>query len=206
MRSHVSTVQRRLMNTSSASMHQSRFRPRHPNARQQAIIDRMLRVDHAGEYGAIRIYDGQLAVLRNAPSAPVIEEMRQQEQVHLDTLSDMVPQRRVRPSLLLPLWNVAGYALGASTALLGERGAMACTVAVEEVISEHYNDQLRQLRKEGWEDEEYLKKIIKKHRDEEDEHRHIGLEHDAENAPFYSALSSVIKAGCRAAVYVSERV
>lgn len=80
--------------------------------RVQAIIDRMLRVDHAGEYGAIRIYDGQLAVLGNAPSAPVIEEMRQQEQVHLDTLSELIPRRRVRPSLLLPIWNIAGYALG----------------------------------------------------------------------------------------------
>src|SRR5258708_5872603 len=102
----------------------------------EAHIRRMIRVNHAGEYGAQRIYAGQLAVLGKSSCAPVLESMARQEQAHLDTFSDWMVKRRVRPTLLMPLWHVAGYALGAATALLGEKAAMACTVAVESVIDE----------------------------------------------------------------------
>jgi 3-demethoxyubiquinol 3-hydroxylase len=103
----------------------------------EALVRRMMRVNHAGEYGAKRIYDGQLAVLKRSPVAPVIRRMAEQERRHLEAFEKLLPDRRVRPTALHPLWHAAGYALGAATALLGERAAMACTVAVEEVIDEH---------------------------------------------------------------------
>ena len=113
--------------------------PGDPTPRQ--YVERAIRVDHAGEYGAKRIYQGQLAVLGRSKYGPMIEHMKAQEQVHLDTFSRLIAQRRVRPTALLPIWHVAGFALGAATALLGHRGAMACTVAVEEAIDEHYRAQ-----------------------------------------------------------------
>ena len=109
------------------------------------LIARMIRVDHAGEYGAKRIYDGQLAVLGRSGAAPAIREMAEAEQAHLDTFDTLLVERRVRPTALAPVWHVAGFALGAASALLGERAAMACTVAVEEVIEEHYVDQAEKL-------------------------------------------------------------
>ena len=105
---------------------------------QSTSVARMLRVDHAGEYGAARIYAGQLAVLRRSDAAPVLREMQAQEQQHLDRFADLIASRRVRPTAMLPLWHLAGFALGAATAALGERAAMACTVAVEEAIDAHY--------------------------------------------------------------------
>ena len=103
------------------------------------MLDKMLRVDHAGEYGAIRIYQGQLAVLGRTPVAPVLQEMHDQEKVHLATFNQLLPKYRVRPTVMLPFWDLAGFMLGAGAALLGKEGAMACTVAVESVIGEHYN-------------------------------------------------------------------
>ncbi|MFM7689947.1 MAG: demethoxyubiquinone hydroxylase family protein, partial [Alphaproteobacteria bacterium] len=108
--------------------------PGDPTARE--VVERTIRVDHAGEYGAKRIYEGQLAVLGRTKYGSLIEHMKAQEQVHLDTFSRLIGERRVRPTALLPFWHVAGFALGAATALLGHRGAMACTVAVEEAIDE----------------------------------------------------------------------
>src|ERR1700731_3036940 len=108
-------------------------------------VGRMLRVDHAGEYGAARIYAGQLAVLRRSDKAPVVREMQAQEQQHLDRFADLIAQRRVRPTAMLPLWHLAGFALGAATAALGERAAMACTVAVEDAIDAHYAQQAATL-------------------------------------------------------------
>jgi len=119
---------------------------REKNAATRQIIDRMIRVDHAGEFGADRIYAGQYAVLKNDASVGgTIKHMWDQEKHHLDTFNKYIPKYRARPTLLLPLWNVAGYALGAGTALLGKEAAMACTVAVEASITEHYNDQIRTL-------------------------------------------------------------
>lgn len=169
---------------------------------RRAAVARMIRVDHAGEYGAKRIYQGQLAVLGRGPKGDLIRHMQAQEQVHLDTFSALVARRRVRPTALLPLWHVAGFALGAATALLGERAAMACTVAVEEAIDEHYARQAASLG----EDEAELRGTIERFRAEELEHRDIGLAHEAEQAPAYRLLSAAIKAGCKVAIAASERV
>ncbi|HTZ72022.1 MAG TPA: demethoxyubiquinone hydroxylase family protein [Acetobacteraceae bacterium] len=168
---------------------------------EAARIERMIRVDHAGEYGAKRIYAGQLAVLGNGPKGDVLRHMAAQEQAHLDKFSALIAERRVRPTALLPFWHVAGYALGAVTAALGERAAMACTVAVEEAIDEHYSAQTAALpAAEG-----ALRETIENFRAEEVEHRDIGLAHDAERAVFYPLLRTLIKAGCRAAIAISER-
>jgi ubiquinone biosynthesis monooxygenase Coq7 len=165
-------------------------------------IARIIRVDHAGEYGAKRIYQGQLAILGRGPKGDLIRHMQEQEQHHLDTFAAMIARRRVRPTALLPFWHVAGFALGAATALLGERAAMACTVAVEEAIDEHYAQQAESLG----EDEAELRATIETFRAEELEHRDIGLAHEAEQAPAYRLLSGLIKAGCKAAIAASERV
>jgi ubiquinone biosynthesis monooxygenase Coq7 len=169
---------------------------------RRAELARMIRVDHAGEYGAKRIYQGQLAVLGRGPKGDLIRHMQAQEQVHLDTFAAMIARRRVRPTALLPFWHLAGFALGAATALLGERAAMACTVAVEEAIDEHYAAQAASLG----EDEAELREVIERFREEELEHRDIGLAHEAEQAPGYRLLSAAIKAGCRVAIAASERV
>ncbi len=165
-------------------------------------VERIIRVDHAGEFGASRIYAGQLAVLGRGDTGDVIRRMKAQEDVHLSTFAALVGARRVRPTALLPLWNIAGFALGAVTAALGTRAAMACTVAVEETIDEHYQAQADLLD----EDERALKDTIERFRAEELEHRDIGLEHEAEQAPGYRLMSQVIKAGCKVAIAVSERL
>ena len=166
------------------------------------LLARMIRVDHAGEYGAARIYAGQLAVLGHTKAGPLLQHMKDQEQVHLDTFAALVGERGIRPTALLPLWHVAGFALGAGTALLGARAAMACTVAVEEVIDEHYAEQAAALGEE----ERALRDTIERFRREEVEHRDIGLAHEAEKAPGYRILSALIKAGCKVAIRLSERI
>lgn len=165
-------------------------------------VERMIRVDHAGEYGAKRIYQGQLAVLGHTDKAELLRHMQAQEQVHLDTFSRLIAERRVRPTALLPLWHIAGFALGASTAALGTRAAMACTVAVEEAIDEHYRAQSAALPAS----EAPLRDTIETFRAEELEHRDIGLAHEAEQAPAYRLLTAAIKLGCKAAIAISERV
>jgi ubiquinone biosynthesis monooxygenase Coq7 len=165
-------------------------------------IDRYVRVDHAGEYGATRIYAGQLAVLGRGRHGETLRHMLAQEVEHRRVFEEMIRRRRVRPTALLPLWHLAGFALGAGTALLGERAAMACTVAVEEAIDEHYAAQ-RDTLPEG---EAELAGVIEKFRQEELEHRDIGLANEAELAPAYRVLSAVIKRGCKAAIWASERV
>ncbi len=167
-----------------------------------ARIERFIRVDHAGEYGAKRIYQGQLAVLGRGPKGDILRHMQAQEEVHLSTFSKLVAQRRVRPTALLPFWHVAGFALGAVTAALGERAAMACTVAVEEAIDEHYQAQSAALG----EDEAPLRETIEAFRAEELEHRDIGLANEAELTPGYRVLCAAIKAGCKVAIAVSERI
>ncbi|XP_057634461.1 5-demethoxyubiquinone hydroxylase, mitochondrial [Chionomys nivalis] len=171
----------------------------------RAAVDRIIRVDHAGEYGANRIYAGQMAVLGRSSVGPVIQKMWDQEKDHLKKFNELMVAFRVRPTILMPLWNVAGFALGAGTALLGKEGAMACTVAVEESIAHHYNNQIRTLMEEDPGKYEELLQVIKKFRDEELEHHDTGLDHDAELAPAYDLLKRVIQAGCSAAIYLSER-
>ncbi len=169
---------------------------------EREMVERIIRVDHAGEYGAARIYEGQLSVLGQGEKGDILRHMKAQEQVHLDTFAGLISTRRVRPTALLPLWHVAGYALGAATAALGTRAAMACTVAVEEAIDEHYAEQAASLPEE----EAELRGTIERFRAEELEHRDIGLEHEAELAPAYRLMSAVIKAGCKVAIKISERV
>jgi ubiquinone biosynthesis monooxygenase Coq7 len=167
-------------------------------------IEAMIRVDHAGEYGAVRIYEGQLAVLgaRGTAATDAIKHMAEQEQRHLKTFDALVNARRVRPTALEPVWRVAGFALGAATALLGEKAAMACTAAVEEVIDEHYASQVAQL---GTRDPE-LTATVEDFRAEEIAHRDAALAHGAKEAPGYRLLSETIKAGCRVAIRLSEKI
>ena len=167
-----------------------------------ALVRRMIRVDHAGEYGAVRIYEGQLAVLGDSPAGEAVREMAAQERVHLETFERLIVERRVRPTILSPLWHVAGFALGAGTALMGERAAMACTVAVEEVIEGHYRRQAERLG----EDEAELKAVIEEFRVDEVAHRDQALARGAERAPGYRLLSAGVKAGSRLAIWLSERL
>jgi len=169
--------------------------------RPDARIDRIIRVDQAGEFGAVRIYAGQRAVLRDGKAAELIDHMADQEDRHLATFNRLVAERRVRPTALSPLWHVAGFALGATTALLGEKAAMACTAAVEEVIDEHYGGQLDELG----EDEDELRAVITEYRAEEAEHRETALAHGAEEAPAYPVLSTAVKSASRLAIWLSER-
>jgi ubiquinone biosynthesis monooxygenase Coq7 len=165
-------------------------------------VEKMIRVDHAGEYGAARIYAGQLAVLGRGEHAATLEHMRAQEQRHLDVFSGLITSRRVRPTALLPFWHLAGFALGAATAALGARAAMACTVAVEEAIDAHYAAQEAELG----EDEAPLRATIAEFRAEELEHRDIGLANGAEQAPGYRVLTELIKTGCKMAIRLSEEI
>jgi len=167
-----------------------------------ARVARMVRVDHAGEYGAGRIYAGQLAVLGRGDKGELLRHMAEQEAQHLAGFSAEIVGRRVRPTALLPLWHVAGFVLGATTARLGEQAAMACTVAVEEAIDQHYQAQIAELGS----DEPELSGKIEQYRQEELEHRDIGLEHGAEQTPGYRLLSVAIKLGCKVAIRLSERI
>jgi ubiquinone biosynthesis monooxygenase Coq7 len=220
------------------------------DAAKKALIDEMLRVDQAGETGAVYIYAGQMWALRGAapgtqatlqvrparvrqcrgrrgvrenagrahpPVRPPrlaphahAQHMKEGEVAHLEAINRLIAERRVRPTALLPLWQAAGFAVGAATALLGKEAAMACTVAVETSISAHYNDQIRELVARGYAAssprEGALAALLAKHRDEEMAHHDTALKEGAERAPFYSALSAVIQAGCAVAIAVAKRV
>jgi ubiquinone biosynthesis monooxygenase Coq7 len=165
-------------------------------------IDRYLRVDHAGERAAQQIYKGQLAIMKNHAMGPEIQHMMEQEVEHLEAFETLLNERQVRPSLLDPLWGAAGFALGIATAAMGPKAAMACTIAVEEVIGEHYQKQAENLGT----DEADLKKIVEKFRDDELEHRDIAIDHDGENAKHYDLLRAVIQRGCRTAIKVAEKL
>jgi ubiquinone biosynthesis monooxygenase Coq7 len=165
-------------------------------------IARMLRVDHAGEYGATRIYEGQLEVFGRGRAAGAIRQMAETEKRHLARFETLLRERRVRPTLLHPLWSVAGYALGAATALLGERAAMACTVAVEEVIDEHYRDQAERLGDE----DPALRETILSFRGDEIAHRDLAIAEGAKEAPGYDLISSAVKTGSRIAIWLSTRL
>jgi ubiquinone biosynthesis monooxygenase Coq7 len=165
--------------------------------------DSMLRVDQAGEYGATRIYAGQLAVLRrNCPEAKLVARMADQERRHLDRFNALMANRRVRPTALQPVWNVAGFALGAVTALISEKAALACTDAVETVIDRHYGEQLSELG----EDDPELAADIADFRADELEHRDSAREAGATDAIGYPVLTAAIRAGCRVAIELSKRI
>ena len=166
----------------------------------------MLRVDHAGELAAVHIYRGQRAVLARAPGkdklAWRLQEMEAHEAEHLAAFNQILTARRVRPTLMAPLWRAAGFALGAGTALLGEKAAHACTEAVENVIEQHYAGQIAELA----DDEPALAKDLTRFRDEELAHRDEAVRSGAKQAPGYGLLSAVIGAGCRAAIAISEKI
>lgn len=163
----------------------------------------MLRVDQAGEYGATRIYAGQLAVMGGRhPTARVISRMAAQEDRHRQRFDALMAERRVRPTALAPLWDIAGFALGAATALIGPKAAMACTAAIETEIDLHYGAQREQLG----EDDPELSAIIAEFQAEEVEHRDTALAAGAEQAPAYPLLSAAIRFGCRMAIRASERI
>tara|TARA_B100000676_G_scaffold187353_1_gene184253 strand:+ start:2945 stop:3511 length:567 start_codon:yes stop_codon:yes gene_type:complete len=166
------------------------------------LVRSMIRVDHAGEYGAKRIYDGQLAVLRGTPAGKVIQHMADQEQKHLDHFDRLVVERRVRPTALSPVWHVAGYALGFGSAMLGEKAAMACTEAVESVIDEHYAEQAEMLG----DDEADLRDTVERFRAEEQEHHDTAVEHGARETPGHEVLTGAVKTGTRLAIWLSTRV
>ena len=163
----------------------------------------MLRVDQAGEYGATRIYAGQLAVLRrNSPAAKLVARMSGQEQRHLDRFNALMIERGVRPTALQPVWHAAGFALGAVTALISEEAAMACTEAVETEIDRHYGRQLQELG----DDDAELASDIAEFRAEELEHRDIARDAGAAQAPAYPVLTAAIRGACRLAIGLSKRI
>ena len=181
--------------------------PRRPGAgARQARLAEILRVDHAGELGAVHIYRGQRAILGGAPGkeriAGQLEEMEAHEARHLARFESLLAERGVRPTLMTPLWRLAGFALGAGTALMGEKAAHACTEAVETVIGEHYAGQIEELSRRDPE----LAEELSGFRDEELQHRDLAIEEGARDAPGYPLLAAAIRIGCRAAIRISEKI
>ena len=173
------------------------------NKTNRRILEEIIRVDHAGEYGATRIYDGQIAIFgKNSKIGKTIQHMADQEKEHIDKFNELIISEQVRPTALLPLWNLAGFTLGAGTAILGEKVAMACTVAVEKVIGDHYQEQITLLK----DDQKKLKSTIKKFAADELEHHDIGIAHDAKNALGYKFLTKIIEVGCKTAIQISKKL
>ena len=165
-------------------------------------IEAMIRVDQAGEYGATRIYAGQLVVLGKSPIGDTLRHMLEQEETHLKTFNNMCVERGVQPTLMQPLWHIGGFAMGAVTALMGEKAAHACTIAVEEVIADHYQSQLNRLD----ESESTLKSIVHQFREEELEHKDHAEQEGGRDAPLYEGITAVVKGITRTAIWVSERI
>lgn len=169
-------------------------------------IAQMLRIDHAGEYGAVAIYRGQQAVFKNNPKtqniAAKLREMELEEQKHLDAFDRLLVEREVRPTLFAPLWNVAGYGLGVATALMGEKAAHACTEAVETVIEQHYGEQIEATRVSDPD----LSEMFTAFREDELHHRDTAIEEGAKEAPAYGLLSGLIRAGCHAAIKITSKI
>ncbi|ODQ65984.1 ubiquinone biosynthesis protein COQ7 [Nadsonia fulvescens var. elongata DSM 6958] len=178
---------------------------------QKDFLTKLIRVDQAGELGADLIYNGQHSVFKrtNKKLAPLIHHMWQQEVFHRQTFNRLQNDHRIRPSLLTPIWKACAFTLGASTALMGKEAAMACTEAVETVIGGHYNAQLRWLVENFPKDTdgmEEIKSMVKQFRDEELEHLDIAIENDSNQARPYWLLTETIKAGCRGAIFVAEKL
>lgn len=172
-------------------------------------IKEMIRVDQAGEYAAVQIYSAQLAVFKHAPGKARISadlaHMAEDEQRHLKRFNELAAERKVRPTAFNPIWHAASYALGAATALMGEKAAHACTEAVEDVIEDHYKHQIDELERLG-DAEKELKDTIVQFRDEEIAHKEHALANGAKEAPGYPVLANVIRAGCKFAIRVAEKV
>ena len=169
-------------------------------------LEEIIRVDHAGERGAIKIYEGQLLALKtikqNEALKDKIEEMKEQEKEHLQYFEKEIQKRKIKPTYLLPLWDVMGVALGFGTVLLGKKAAMLCTASVEEVIEDHYQNQLKKIGN----DEIDLKAKIEKFKGDEVNHKNIAYETGATNKGLYSVMDKVIKTGSRIAITISEKI
>ena len=169
-------------------------------------LEEIIRVDHAGERGAIKIYEGQLLALKTIKQdndlKDKIEEMKEQERKHLEYFEKEIQKRKIKPTYLLPLWDLMGVSLGFGTALLGENSAMLCTASIEEVIEEHYKDQLKKLGN----DEKDLKTKIEKFKEEEIHHKNTAYESGATNKGIYSIMDKLIKTGSRIAITISEKI
>lgn len=176
-------------------------------ARNADAIAQMIRIDHAGEYGAVQIYRGQRAVFGRLPSktriARQLEHMEADEQSHLDAFDRYIAERGVRPTALSPVWRMAGFGLGVATALMGEKAAHACTEAVESVIEGHYGEQVKELEAMG---ETELAADFARYQAEEVAHKDLAVDEGAHDAPGYPLLSALIKTGCRIAIRVTERI
>ena len=172
----------------------------------QKTLEEIIRVDHAGERGAIKIYEGQLLALKTVKQdndlKDKIEEMKKQEKEHLEYFEKEIQKRKIKPTSLLPLWDVMGVALGFGTALLGKKAAMLCTASVEEVIEDHYQNQLKKLGN----DEMDLKAKIEKFKEQEVNHKNIAYESGATNKGLYSIMDKVIRTGSRIAITISEKI
>lgn len=179
-------------------------------------LSEILRVNHAGEFGARVIYDGQLAALRlkkDEETAKLVEEMKAQEDVHYEYFDEKIVEKKVRPTVMQPFWRIGGFAMGFLTAALDKRAAMCCTTAVEEVIDEHYQGQLDEIAREktfldGEEKQEIeeIEEKIEKFRQDELEHRDIGYENDADKLPYFRTLSALVKAATKGAIFVSKKI
>lgn len=167
------------------------------------LINRMIRVNQAGEYGATRIYAGQLAILKHTSIGKTLMEMEAQEQAHLKTFNEMAIEHSVTPTILQPVWYVGGFLLGAMTALLGEKSAHACTIAVEEVIADHYQDQLDRLSPLEY---PILTAVITQFRLEEIAHKDHAIHEGGLQAPGYKAITSTVKFISKTAIWLSERI
>ena len=170
------------------------------------ILEEIIRVDHAGERGAIKIYEGQLLALKTIKKdkdlLDKIENMKEQEKVHLEYFENEIQKRNIKPTYFLPLWDLVGVTLGFGTAILGKKAAMLCTASVEEVIENHYENQLKKLGK----DEMDLKAKIKKFKNDEIQHKNIAYDSGATNKGLYSIMNKVIKTGSRIAITISEKI
>ena len=172
----------------------------------QKTLEEIIRVDHAGERGAIKIYEGQLLALKTIKQdndlKDKIEQMKEQEKEHLEYFEKEIQKRKIKPTYLLPLWDVMGVALGFGTALLGKKAAMLCTASVEEVIEDHYQSQLKKLGN----DEMDLKNKIEKFKGDEVDHKNLAYESGATNKGLYSIMDKVIRTGSRIAIAISEKI
>jgi ubiquinone biosynthesis monooxygenase Coq7 len=168
----------------------------------------IIRVNHAGEYGAKRIYSGQIAALKNSGDKnilEILEHMKQQEEKHFDYFDQKISQDRIRPTLMQPFWNIAGFTMGYITAKMGKKAAMTCTVAVEEVIDEHYKEQLQELKSNPKKNKDLIEKI-KQFQKEELEHRDIALDHDAKESKIYQPLKFIISSASKLAIKISKKI
>ena len=172
----------------------------------QKILEEIIRVDHAGERGAIKIYEGQLLALKTIKQDEklknIIEEMKEHEKEHLEYFEKEIQKRNMKPTYLLPLWDLMGISLGFGTALLGKKAAMLCTASVEEVIENHYENQLRKIG----EDEKDLKTKIEKFKGDEVNHKNIAYESGATKNGLYSIMDKIIRTGSKIAITISEKI